>query len=309
MFQDYKINGLESNRVYELTLSIPMSASNDNPQGNNNDSGDVSVSNAKRKEATDIKAKEEQRLRLEKEAEQKRILAKQKLEKELAAKQKADSIAKERELLREKEEILKAQKKAEAEKMRAEKKKEREAKHRNISEGRSKMPYIFGVRGGLNFATGGISLDEDKAGMIMAFNAGLNMDIRLSDNIYLNTGLLYSSKGYKFEGEFIEEEANPQYIDIPIQISYRIPIGFVAQLQLNAGVYGALCVSGTVKDNTFNHYYDESFKNAFNGFDYGTQIGIGMIYSHHYFLGINYQLGLNSTYQNRNLSISLGYNF
>ena len=80
------------------------------------------------------------------------------------------------------------------------------------------------------------------------------------------------------------------------------------KLQINAGPYAALCVGGNVKDN-LEGLYDESFSSAYGGFDYGVQAGLGLDIYHYFHIGVAYQLGLASKYQNRNLMIGLGVRF
>ena len=215
------------------------------------------------------------------------------------------------------EERIKAEQKAEQERMRAEeeriqaqqraeKKKKREENMQKEAEERAKMPLQFGLRAGYNMASA--NFKEGTTSSASGFHVGVSMDVKLLKDFYLSTGLLYSAKGYSYEGKYSKEKGNPQYIDIPIMVSVRIPMGLSTQLQLGAGPYAALCVSGKVKDELYNAY-DESFSSAYKGFDYGLQLGAGVIISHHFYIGAGYQFGMESSYPNKNLYIGLGYNF
>ncbi|MDR1115687.1 MAG: outer membrane beta-barrel protein [Tannerella sp.] len=93
----------------------------------------------------------------------------------------------------------------------------------------------------------------------IGFSGGLVADIRVSKNIYVQTGLYYTnlniknvmsgsydySKEYYTPTTYLEgkgyddftEEYTLNYLEIPILFSYRIPLAEKAMLQINAGPY------------------------------------------------------------------------
>ena len=107
----------------------------------------------------------------------------------------------------------------------------------------------------------------------------------------------------------IDEEGKAQFIDIPLLASIRLPLGTSLKLAFNVGPYLALCAGGKVKDNLSPSLYDESFSSVYTGFDYGLQAGVELIISYHLGLGIDYQIGMQSKYANRNLMVGIGYRF
>lgn len=139
-----------------------------------------------------------------------------------------------------------------------------------------------------------------------------------------------------------EVSVNAMYLEIPINVSWRHNFTDALQLQVYTGPYFAFGVGGKTKvsygdsegwfneeykTNTFG-YDEEAEKDEDEGFglgrfDFGWGIGAGLAIQKFY-VGIQYQFGLTNTLKgdnwepgekwdpsakNRNLSISVGYNF
>ena len=258
MFQDYHINGLESNRVYELVIEIPdaslPSSANERVQAK------VSP-----KSAEPVEPKETQEVEM---------LEVQKTEKPIL-KNKSQSV------------------------------------YQKVKEKKRRLPanyektVVFGVRAGVNFASLGLDSDADgKCSMVTSFHMGVNVDVNLINQLHLNTSLLFSQKGYKYEHNWDyerQETAKAQFIMLPIQLSYRIGL-----LQINAGPYIEYGLGGGIEygqrgwsHDTFDYY---------DALNYGVTAGVGINLSKQFYLGVNYEMGF-SDYANRNIAISLGYNF
>ncbi len=176
------------------------------------------------------------------------------------------------------------------------------------SSSNSEPAAVIGLRAGLNMASAQFASDYSGGSSVMGFHAGLTADIRLSSSIWLATGLGYSTKGYKYSDTNIDEKASPAYVDVPLQLSLHLPLGSGASFQLSAGPYAGLCIGGNVTDQK-NKSYDEKFSSAYSGFDYGLQMGADVVLSRHFLIGASYQLGLASTYKNRCIGLSVGYQF
>lgn len=236
-----------------------------------------------------------------------------------------EEIKEKEEIIKHEEELrIKRQKQIEERQKREKEKEEldsirqqkRQAQIMRIAE-KDKRSIVFGLTTGLNLATAQFgSKFKGDAGNITAFHLGLTTECRLSNKFYLNTGLLYSGKGYTYKNTSndIDEEGKAQYIDIPLMASLRLPLGKTVKLQLNAGPYAAFCIGGNVEDlwekkKGGSKNNKESFSSAYSGFDYGLQIGIGFDIYYHFHIGANYQLGTSSDYANRNLMLGLGYRF
>lgn len=243
------------------------------------------------------------------ESELKRI--EEQKQREIEQKAKAEAAEKERIA---KAEAAKKQAELEAkkrEKQQRQREVKREATKKKLAEKESRS-FALGIAAGYNMASA--QFDSKYGGETKpmgGFHAGLTADVRLSDNFYVKSGLLYSAKGYKYTNSknSVDETANPQYVDIPVMASVRLPLGLGLKMEINAGPYAALCLSGNVKDEYANSGYNEKFSAVYSSFDYGLQAGIGFDISYNIQLGINYQMGMASGYQNRNLMIGIGYRF
>ena len=117
----------------------------------------------------------------------------------------------------------------------------------------------FGATAGLNMAniTGG-DVDDEWV-MKMGMNFGLSANITLSDNMTLNTGALYSTKGSQMEESGVEVAINLSYIEIPLNLSFpcfkyikisaSLPISlsifliifFIVSL-FTCGIFDAICI-------------------------------------------------------------------
>jgi len=166
--------------------------------------------------------------------------------------------------------------------------------------------FRFGIRAGLNMATTQFESPYDGAGMVMGFHLGVSADIRLANGFYLSPALLYSGKGYKYDKDNIDETCSASYITVPLHLSPRFAVGEGVELQVLAGPYIGIAIGGTIDSKTKNEKTD--FTKYYNGFDFGASLGLGALFSEHYYAGITYELGF-SEYRNRNLCISVGYNF
>lgn len=193
----------------------------------------------------------------------------------------------------------------------------------------------FGIRAGLNFAslTGG---DTDGApDSRTAYHVGVIADIPLMQSLYIQTGLYFQSKGMKYEesyddGDSYKTTLSPMYLQIPILASYRYNFSDAFQLQVNFGPYFAYGVGGKYKDEYSygsGSYDDEIYESdVFDGglkrFDCGLQVGAGMTFARHYYLGFTYEFGLTniaddldldieegSSVKNSNWMLSIGYTF
>lgn len=194
---------------------------------------------------------------------------------------------------------------------------------------------VFGVRAGINFSgTHGIERNDMSPYAKVGFNIGVTADFRLSDKIYLLTGLEYTvkgSKGKSFEPAGIDawgvhhddhiftQKSNVGYLQIPLHVGYLWAINRDLRLMFHAGPYAAYGLrtrtfrksvydDGRIEEDNID-YFGESSR-----FDWGLGGGINIEYDR-YVLGLGYDHGLKTitpTYnksKNRNIYITLGYLF
>ena len=200
----------------------------------------------------------------------------------------------------------------------------------------------FGIRAGVNMANISGSDSDGSSysfGNRTSFHIGVTADIPIMQSLYVQTGLFFQNKGYKFEetdnySDYYDdyynkttETAKPMYLEIPVLASYRYNVSDAIQLQINLGPYFGYGIGGKMKEETslygekeskeYDYFGDADETCGFKRFNCGLQVGAGLTFSDHYYLGFNYQFGLSNindsddfdSIKDRNWMISLGYNF
>lgn len=206
------------------------------------------------------------------------------------------------------------------------------------------------IRGGLNLAN--VSVTEngrvDKANQLTSFQVGILTDIKLgSSMLSLQPGILYTGKGSKVQkgtagqAGYFKQTFNPQYLEVPLNLLVKAPIGSSSRFFVGAGPYVAMGIGGKTKtegtraltgdysferDITFSNDDPTTFDQeegtglgVIRRFDYGLN-GTAGIEGKSVVLGVNYGLGLaklqsgtNNNADNNNkhrvLSLSLGFKF
>ena len=193
----------------------------------------------------------------------------------------------------------------------------------------------FGVRAGVNFANQTIELgstDFDTK-LKTGFNIGVNAEIPVASEFYLQPGLLFSTKGAKADegdGKF-----NLSYLEVPINFLYKPALGD-GKLLLGFGPYVGIAVGGKVKgdgddvDIKFSNDLNEEEANDFgNGdawyqkrLDFGGNLLAGYELSSKLSFQLNAQLGMANMFpkimgekpedtklKNTGFGISVGYRF
>ena len=195
-------------------------------------------------------------------------------------------------------------------------------------------PVTFSIRGGVNFSN--LSVEGDGLDSHTGFHGGVNVDIPLLQSLYLSTGLYYTTKGFckdqeeydEFNGRVTYKEeykASANYLEIPVLASYRYNFSDNAQLQVNVGPYFAYGIGGKIKYTAQEYHSSKGwvtdaggegdyFNDDTNKFDVGLQIGAGMTFAKHIYLGVAYEFGFVNVIddvksKNSNFMISLGYQF
>lgn len=168
---------------------------------------------------------------------------------------------------------------------------------------------------GMNFSNM-TKLDDAKA--LPGFNLGVGMDYGFSESWSLQSGLMISSKGYKYKEGDWKDKYRPIYLDIPILAAYKFNISDNTKFVINAGPYLAIGLGGKNKET------DEEDIKLFDKdgydwkrFDLGIQYGIGLELSDRYLINLSGQNGFISPknydggkdYKNMTFSIGVGYRF
>ena len=189
----------------------------------------------------------------------------------------------------------------------------------------------FGIRGGVNFQNingddnSGSSLDNK---LKVGFLAGVNAEIPVGIDFYLQPGVLYAVKGAK--SDVGDTKINLGYIEVPVNFLYKPELG-TGHLLLGVGPYIAFGVNGNVKSG--NNKEDIKFKNTITPaealadlyvkrIDAGGNLLFGYEMANNLSIQLNAQLGMvkinpkidganndQASYKNTGFGVSLGYRF
>jgi|SRR5690606_10600572 len=173
---------------------------------------------------------------------------------------------------------------------------------------------------GVNFSNI-IGDNTDGNDMKLGFKVGANVNIPLSENLYLSPGLHYSVKGTQNEvtlpivGTYTAK-TNLGYLEVPINLMYRVPVG-AGSVFFSAGPYVAFGIAGnyTLNDDEKAKVDWGSDLLETNPLDIGINAGIGYELPMGLYLRAQYGHGLTTLSNvkdvkrnNQNIQLSLGYN-
>jgi hypothetical protein len=202
------------------------------------------------------------------------------------------------------------------------------------------------IQGGINLANVSVTDNGnvDEAKSLTSFQAGIVGDIPFAGFLSLQPGLIFTGKGAKTQSgdpasaNYYKATTNPYYLELPVNLVLKAPLGGGNKFFFGAGPYVAMGIAGknkvegktlgisytTEKDIKFSND-DPSTLNTEEGagfgimrrFDYGLN-GTAGIEGKSITLGVNYGLGLaklqsgsNSSSGNDNkhrvLSFTLGF--
>lgn len=188
----------------------------------------------------------------------------------------------------------------------------------------------FGVRAGVNFQNlNGEDADGDKYDnkIKTGFHVGVNAEIPLADEFFLQPGVLFSTKGAKAkEGD---GKINISYIEVPVNFLYKADLG-QGKLLMGVGPYIGFGIGGKVKGD--GEDVDIKFKNDvkmsdvddawyYKRIDAGGQLLFGYEFTNNLSVQLNAQLGLlniepkfegekpESKTKNTGFGVSVGYRF
>ncbi len=177
-------------------------------------------------------------------------------------------------------------------------------------------PGGFIIKGGVNFSN--ISTQSNgsynNANTLTTFKVGVLADVPLASVLSLQPGVLLTGKGAKASGFFDEasynRSFNPLYIEVPVNLVVKLPLGTSSRIFVGVGPYGALGVGGKWKTTAtvanvglttstesnikFGNGNDDNLKT----FDYGLN-GLAGVEISRLLLGVNYGLGLSKIFPNQ----------
>ena len=195
----------------------------------------------------------------------------------------------------------------------------------------------FAILGGVglqNFNGKDYNGDKLENTMILGYHAGVNVQIPLVPEFYFQPGLLFSTKGSKYDGVFLSSTYKLSYIELPLNLVYKGLLGN-GYVMVGFGPYVGYAIGGKVitEGGSASFETDIEFTNEvelgdpllttyFKPLDAGGNIFVGYEMSNGIFIQLNTQMGMlnikpkdvllpNSKMAIRNTSygISLGYRF
>ncbi|MEA5043721.1 MAG: porin family protein [Petrimonas sp.] len=180
----------------------------------------------------------------------------------------------------------------------------------------------LGVKGGVNMSNfyGDELTDKN---MKIGFHVGLAADYDFAPSMALQTGLFFTTKGFKYETSSSEYTENLMYLQLPVHLAYKQDVTPGTRIVFHAGPYLAYGVggkrnlkSGNWLDTTWD--VDKIFGDAtrqYKPFDAGLGLGVGAEFGR-FLVDIGWDMGLvnisNNTdgnIKNQNAYLSVGYKF
>lgn len=145
-------------------------------------------------------------------------------------------------------------------------------------------------RFGVNFSN--VTQDKDSKAL-PGFTLGVGMDYGFTENWSLQSGLMISSKGFKYKIGNEKDTYRPIYLDIPILAAYKFDIADNMKFVINAGPYLAFGLGGKNKEHWDGGESYKLFKgdDGWKRFDLGLQYGIGLELSERYLINLTGQNG------------------
>lgn len=197
------------------------------------------------------------------------------------------------------------------------------------------QPLTFGVKAGMNLSNlsgDGVEGTDAKVG----FNVGLTVDYALTQDLFLMSGLEFTTKGAKasfsdsYEGVNAEMNItiNSMYLQLPVHAGYKFDVSEGMKLNLHAGPYVAYGIGGKSKTKIKGDIAGRDInlepegdvdmfgdKGMANRFDFGLGLGVGAEFGK-FGVGLGYDLGLTNIakdskekVRNMNAYLTVGYKF
>lgn len=118
------------------------------------------------------------------------------------------------------------------------------------------------------------------------FNAGVTAQIRLINNWWLQTSLMWTTKGYKIESQDIDIDVNAHYVQLPVDILYKFPakeLDLIASIGafLGVGMYGYTDFEDHYGENSTPREFHQDNRGPYINEELGTTNLIGCDYTVH----------------------------
>ena len=181
----------------------------------------------------------------------------------------------------------------------------------------------FSVKGGLNMSNYyGDELTEKN--MKAGFHIGVGADLELTPNVYLQTGLFFSTKGAKYsdkaDGDWVDTNVTANYLQLPLHVAYKLDVTPGTKVVFHAGPYVAYGIGGKMKVGPLSvDTFDETsvgfkfdYTVGFKPFDAGLGLGVGaelgkILVDLGWDMGLTNIARVGGDIKNQNAYLSVGY--
>jgi len=182
----------------------------------------------------------------------------------------------------------------------------------------------LGIKGGVNMSNLVYDDEVDDQNPKIGFNVGLALDYEFMPGSAIQTGLFFTTKGFKAENTSLDAEytENLMYLQLPVHYAYKLDVTPGTRLVFHAGPYVAYGVGGSRKVDAGNLSgewdVDDIFGDEarqYDAFDAGLGLGVGAEFGS-FLLDLGWDLGLvnisnadNGNVKNQNAYLSVGFRF
>lgn len=178
----------------------------------------------------------------------------------------------------------------------------------------------FGVKAGANMSNlYGKEITDNN--LKIGFHVGLTADIELMPSSVIQTGLLFTTKGFKYETTALKYVDNLMYVQLPVHYAYKVDVTPGTRVVLHAGPYAAYGVGGkrSLKVGDFqSESSDKIFGDGalqYKPFDAGLGFGVGAEFGS-LAVDLGWDMGMvnltnvsDATVKNQNAYLSVGLKF
>ncbi len=182
----------------------------------------------------------------------------------------------------------------------------------------------LGIKGGVNMSNLVYDDEVDDKNPKIGFNIGLAADIDFAPTMALQTGLFFSTKGFKSVNDAMDAEytENLMYLQLPLHLAYKVDVTPGTRVVFHAGPYAAYGVGGSREAKVGNLSgewdVDKIFGDAdgqYKPFDAGLGLGVGAEMGA-FLIDLGWDMGMvnisnrdNGNTKNQNAYLSVGYKF
>ncbi|MEZ4787022.1 MAG: porin family protein [Flavobacterium haoranii] len=159
----------------------------------------------------------------------------------------------------------------------------------------------FGVKGGVNFTN--LYVDNvDDTNMLTSFNAGVFVELPITQGVAIVPELNYSRKGSEVQNTILTETYKSKFKLSYLEMPVLLKLNLVPNFNLHAGPYVAYLLNAktdVVDENGDNVESFEYDTDDFNKLDFGLSAGLGFDFNN-FGIGARYNYGLSEIDKDNN---------